>query len=1154
MMINFLRKHIVCISLFTALCASQLTAQMTVTGTISGSVLDPSGQSVPASAVTLSGGKTGQAFTSTTNDAGAFSFIAVQPDTYKLKIEHAGFKIAERTGITVVANERVALGDIQLQIGAVSDTISVEATAAQVQTDSTEHSAVLTSKQLESLTARGRDVVSLLRTIPGVQYQADQDSVGGQFGTGTPSIGGASSGTNILAVDGVVSNDQGSPNVFSSVTTLDAIGEVKVILNSYQAEYAGNGGAIVEVVTKSGGRDFHGTGYHYIRNDALNANDFFSNRNGVRRPRYRYNTLGATIGGPIYVPGKWNRDRNKLFGFYNIEQWLQSVPGAVNQITMPSAAERVGDFSNTLDVSGKLIPVNDPTNGAQFAGNKIPTSRLNPNGQALMNILPLPNFDNRAITGGNYNYQIQEVRSEPKRSQLFKIDYVPTDKDRLYVRGKTWTAKQQGYAVAGGATPVGFFAQCYCFTESGLAVVGTHVFSPNVVMEYNAGVRHNHEAWYPYDGNNSPGSELKKVTRSAIGYNLGQWFPQANVSGYIPRYSFGGVPSAPNVSYDSRLLTGGTDFTFNINTSVSWTKGTHLIKMGGDFYRIREYEGEQSTFSGTFDFGKNTLNPLDSNYAFSNAALGVFNSYTESNQRYGANMRQSEVEWFLQDSWKVNKRFTLDYGVRWSWTNEMHPNRAGEQSVFARNLYDASQAPPLFQPVISGGVRQAQNPRTGALLPAAYIGLFVPGVGNPAPGGVTYGDNKTPQGFVNQPPVLWGPRLGFAWDPFGNGKTAIRGGASILYTLRVSKWSNQVNNPPAIFTPITYYGDMRSFLQTSGVLSPSNTQGFNIGNKIPNNYNVTLGIQQDLSHGFLADVSYLGVLGKHIPQTLALNTIPYGARFAVQNNDATRTGNSLPDNFFRPLPGYNNVSWTDDAYSSNYHALLMTVNRRFNSGLQFGMSYSFSKYLDYSSVPIYRPLHTWGYGFNGADQTHNVSFNYTYNLPKASSKLPNNLLVRTMFDGWILSGVSQFVSGSPLAVGFSTVQGTDMTGGGDGQRLNIVGNPNVNGSTFGAWFNRAAFAVPGRGDPGNASKNSVRNPGVNNNDVSINKRFNFKSDARYFQFRWEAYNVFNHTQYSGLNATARYDLTTGQQVNALFGQVTSTRAPRVMQGALRFVF
>ena len=248
------------------------------------------------------------------------------------------------------------------------------------------------------------------------------------------------------------------------------------------------------------------------------------------------------------------------------------------------------------------------------------------------------------------------------------------------------------------------------------------------------------------------------MLRSKIGYNLGQWFPQSNAGGFIPRFSFGGVPNAANVSYDNRLLTGGTDFTFNANTNLTITRGTHNIKTGWSVIRMREYEGEQSVFSGTFDFGKNVLNPLDTNYAYSNAALGVFNSYTESNGRYGSNMRQTIAEWFLQDSWKVTKKFNLDYGVRWTWAPQMYPRYEGQQSVFMRSLYDAKQAPPLYTSVTQNGTRFAQNPITGALLPAAYVGLFVPGVGNPAPGGATSGDKNIPLGFVN-------PRAGASARP-----------------------------------------------------------------------------------------------------------------------------------------------------------------------------------------------------------------------------------------------------------------------------------------------------------------------------------------------------------------------------------------------------
>jgi len=1124
-------------------------AQMTVTGSIVGTVTDPSGQVVAGAKVTLLSEKTGDVRIATANEIGVFNFVAVQPDTYSLKVEHSGFKTSQRTGLLVSANEHVAAGDIQLQIGAVSETITVEAKSAMVQSDSAEHSASLTSSQLGTLTTRGREVVSLLRTIPGVQYQADQDSVGGSFGTSSPNIGGALNSTNVLAVDGVVSNDMGTPATFSSVTTLDAIGEVKVLLNSYQAEYTSNGGAVVQVVSKSGGREFHGSGYWFVRNEALNANDFFNNRsvstafpNGIPRPEYRYNTFGATIGGPIYIPGKFNTSKNLLFGFYNIENWSIKVPGALTQYTMPTALERKGDFSQTS------VQIKDPMTGQNFPGNKVPLSSLNANGLALLNTLPLPNFINPAISGGNYNYQIQEVLNDPKRSQLFKFDVVPNNKDRFFVRGKTWLAEQNGYAVAAPAKPTGFFAQCYCFTETGLSVGWTRIFSPTVVMEMTSGIRHNHEAWHPESG------QLDKVLRSSIGFNAGQWYPQANPQGIIPRFSFGSaITNPPDVTFDDRFLTGGTDFTFSFNDNVTLTRGNHTVKLGVSVQRLREYEGERSIFSGTFNFQRDASNPFDTNYAFSNAALGIFDTYTESNARFGANERESIVEWFIQDTWRVSRKLTLDYGMRFSWYNQMYPNNPGQQSVLALDKYNASQAPPLFQPVIGpNNVRMAKNPITGQLLPAAYIGAFVPGFGNPAPGGVLSGDNSYPRGFVDQQPLLYGPRLGFAYDPFGKGKTAIRAGAAILYNMRLTKWSQTTENPPAIFTPITYYGNMSTFLQSTGVLGPSNTNAYNRQNKTPDNYNVSFGVQQDVGFSTLLDVSYVGTLGRHIPQTVALNTVPYGAHFLAQNQDPTSPGKPLPDNFFRPYPGYNNITLTDNAYSSNYHALLMSLNRRFSKGLQMGVAYTYSKFMDFTGIPVYRPLQVWSYGLDSSDQTHNLVVNFTYMAPKLSHVLPNPV-IHHVFDDWQLSGIAQFVSGTPNAISFTTTDTVDLTGGGDGQRVNIVGDANSGSSSFFHWFNTVAFARPGKGDPGNAGKLSIRNPGVNNFDLALSKQFPLRSEKRNFQFRWEAYNAFNHTQYATLDTAAKFD-PAGNQTNTRFGQVISTRTPRVMQGSLRLTF
>jgi hypothetical protein len=1146
-------------SIFLAvLFSAPICAQMTVTGMIGGTVMDPSGTAVPNAKITLISESTKQIREASSGDSGSFNLVAVLPGTYTIRAEHAGFRTFERTGIVVTANERIALGQLQLQVGSVNETITVAAQSAHVETDTAEASAEITSNQISTLTARGRDIVSMMRTIPGVSYQADQDSAGGSYGTSSPSIRGANANMNILAVDGVVSNDMGTPSVFSSVTTMDAIGEVKIVLNSYRAEYAGNGGTVVMIVSKSGGTEFHGNGYYYGRNEALNANDFFNNRNAIKRPEYRYNTMGFSLGGPIYIPGKFNTSKTKLFGFYNFEQLIDRIPGTLTNYMMPTALERQGNFSQTVDTTGKLIPVNDPLNNhIAFPGNIIPASRLDPNGLALLKILPQPNFINPAITGNTYNDQIQEIQVQPKRSQLFKIDYVPTDKDRFWVRGKTWLSTQQGYAVAAGAKPTGFFGQCYCFSEEGIAAGWTHIFSPAMVNELTAGVRRNHEGWKPY------GNPLSTVLRSAIGFTAGQWYPSSNPDGIIPRVTFG-ISNAPDITFDDRFLKNGTDFTFSFNDNLTWTHGAHTIKAGMDVYRIREYEGERSLFDGTYTFSKDTNNPLDTNWAFANAALGVFDSYTESNARYGANERQAIVEWFAQDTWKVTRRLTLDYGARFTWANQMYPHYAGQQSVLALGLYNPAQAPVFYQPTLGpGNVRMAQNPLTGALLPQAYVGFFVPGTGNPANGGVLSGASNYPRGFVNQQPVHFGPRVGFAYDVFGNGKTAIRGGIAILYNPRFSVWSPTTENPPAILSPIAYYGTIGTLLQTSGVLGPSNTNAFQVNAKTPRNYNASFDIQQDLGHSLLLDVSYATVLGRDLQQNYNINVVPYGSEFLPQNTDPT-TKKPLPDNFFRPYPGYANITYYANTFTSNYHALLVSVNRRFANGLRFGMSYAYSKYMDQStttcpsgavgscSLPLYQNLRTYAYGVDPADLTHNATFNFSYDLPAASKLLPNPV-IRLAFDHWSLSGIGQIATGQPVALSFSTTDGTNLTGGGDGQRVDVVGNANAGSRTFSQWFNTAAFARPGVNDRGNAGKYVVRNPGVNNWDLALSKNFPVKSEKRYVSLRWEAYNAFNHTQYASINTAARFD-PAGAQTNALFGTVISTRAARVMQGSLRFTF
>lgn len=333
----------------------------TVTGTISGSVVDASGQVVSDAAVTLINERTNDARNTLTNETGSFNFPAVQPGAYTIRVEQRGFQILLRTGNVLTANERLALDNLQLSVGDVSETVTVTAEGTQVQTDSSEHSALLSAKQLELVSVRGRDVVSLLRVLPGVSFRGESETLGQGFGTTTPNIQGTRNTWNTMTVDGLPGNDLGSPEVFSSSISFDAIGEVKVLLNNYQAESGRNAGAMVNIVTKSGTRDFHGSLYWFKRHEKLNANNFFNNRNGVTRPIYRYSTQGFTLGGPVYIPKLFNENREKLFFFYSFEDSQTKNPQPLRQVTVPTAAERAGDFSQSFDQDGRLIIVRDPS-------------------------------------------------------------------------------------------------------------------------------------------------------------------------------------------------------------------------------------------------------------------------------------------------------------------------------------------------------------------------------------------------------------------------------------------------------------------------------------------------------------------------------------------------------------------------------------------------------------------------------------------------------------------------------------------------------------------------------------------------------------------------------------------------------------------------
>jgi hypothetical protein len=329
--------------LWAAVLITAAANAQTVNGRFTGSVVDPSGSMVVGASITLTNEQTGDIRKSSANNAGEFTFPAVQPGQYSVKVVQQGFKSYQRKGMNLAANDVFSLGEIKLDVGAVTESVLVETQGSVVSTNSSEHSALLTANQTAMLQVRGREAMSLLKLLPGVTNITDEEAMGGSWGSTVPNIQGNRTNTNAVSVDGLATNDGGAPTQVSPIN-LDAVAEVKVLLNNYQAEYGRNGGAEIRIVTKSGTKDFHGTGYWYKRHEMFNANSWQNNRNNVPKPIYRYNNGGFTLGGPIYIPGKLNVNKDKLFFFYSGDLWQSYSPQALRTLTMPTQRDSVATF------------------------------------------------------------------------------------------------------------------------------------------------------------------------------------------------------------------------------------------------------------------------------------------------------------------------------------------------------------------------------------------------------------------------------------------------------------------------------------------------------------------------------------------------------------------------------------------------------------------------------------------------------------------------------------------------------------------------------------------------------------------------------------------------------------------------------------------
>jgi len=1174
--------------LFMSLATSGMLFAQSDLGRISGFVKDPSGATIANAKVTVRN-NTGVERQTTTNDSGYYVITNVPPGLYTMIAEAAGFQKYETTNNKLDPSGDLVI-DAMLTVGAATQTVEVSASTVQLQTESASVQKLVTREQIDSLELNGRNPIWLAALVPGARGTTLANLNFG-FTQGPANFNGSRNPENLITFDGAPATRTRSNGTSLGAADVDSTQEVQILTTDYAPEYGRTSGAQIRFTTKTGTSQFHGAAYEYLRNTALNANTWArnANSNGLTSSAapVHYNQFGYNIGGPIYIPGKFNTSKSKVF-FYLGEEWLKyhfvesgSTVGSAGLLTVPTVKMRSGDFSELLTSPNPYYStakiINDPNTGTQFVAsanpadpnyspactngagcpNVIPVNRLSPDGIGILNMWPVPN----TLVGGNGNWFGTKLHTFDQRKDTGGVDVNVTDKHRLRFRLTNYTYLE--YQPLDGNTdrtpkffnrPNKTGSLNYVWTISPSKVNEVLVTASEDIVKIPVDTANFYNRTQACVGSTVP-CGLYQYLLPVSEKLLPNRIPTVTMS------NFSTLSGGPYPSHSAGPIYGASD-------SFTWIKSNHTIKFGFLFERAGENDNDEinvqacntctNNQNGQFSFTDGRTAGT-TGVAAANAALGLYDSYSEIGHRAYTIFRANMYESFAQDSWKFRQNLTINYGFRYTVVVPYHA-LWGNMILFDPRFYDRNKA--VTVDPTTGLVVGAIDPKTGLVAGTGadtLNGMVIPGSGFPssAKGRVPEADPSQfdfSRLFHNVPDhysdIQWGdiqPRAGIAYQ-MGH-KTVVRAGAGRFVTrLGVSDSIFLGGNPP--FQPNVSVANGIVDALGPGIGGNTalvvTTQSKNFKNPEAWAWNFT--VERETFWKSLLSIGYVARRGVHLQRESDINQ-PTTAVVTAHPCLLPGTANPCKVDAFRPYSGYGSIRETDNVANSMYNSLQVAWNRRFADGLQFGVSYTLSKSMDDGSNQRDVIPNTYDPGMmrgpSEFDARHILVFSYLYDLPffKNRSNLSGKLL-----GGWQISGVTQFQTGQPCGAAHATDYArvgldSNFGCGVNGQYWTVNGVPQIIG-TFGSsgqWFSTKnpdgspIFVVPANGTFNHARvRNLIYQPGFQNWNLGLFKSFPI-DEQRGFQFRAEAFNFINHPNWGGgSGGGVNFDPTSSN-----FGKVTT---------------